>query len=117
MLRYHRFEFGRLWTTEYGNAENAKDFAYIVKYSPYQNVKKGTQYPAIMFFTGDNDTRVDPMNARKMTALIQTSTGGDRPILLHYSIKGGHSAGVSMTQLVDDYADEMAFLWNETGGK
>ena len=80
-------------------------------------MKKGTQYPAIMFFTGDNDTRVDPMNARKMTALIQTSTGGDRPILLHYSIKGGHSAGVSMTQLVDDYADEMAFLWNETGGK
>jgi prolyl oligopeptidase len=70
-----------------------------------------------MFFTGDNDTRVDPMNARKMTALIQASTGGDRPILLHYSIKGGHSAGVSMTQLVDDYADEMAFLWNETGGK
>jgi hypothetical protein len=59
---------------------------------------------------------VDPMNARKMTALMQASTGGDRPILLHYSIKGGHSAGVSMDQLVQDYADEMAFLWNETGG-
>ena len=117
MLRYHRFEFGRLWTTEYGNAENPKDFAYIVKYSPYQNVKPGTKYPAIMFFTGDNDTRVDPMNARKMTALMQASSGGDRPILLHYSVKGGHSAGVSMTQLVDDYADEMAFLWNETAGQ
>jgi prolyl oligopeptidase len=117
MLRYQRFEFGRLWTTEYGNAENPKDFAYIAKYSPYQNVKKGTQYPAIMFFTGDNDTRVDPMNARKMTALMQAEAGGDRPILLHYSVKGGHSAGVSMTQLVDDYADEMAFLWTETSGK
>jgi len=117
MLRYQKFEFGRLWTTEYGNAENAKDFAYIVKYSPYQNVHKGAKYPAIMFFTGDNDTRVDPMNARKMTALMQASSGGDRPILLHYSIKGGHSAGVSMTQLVEDYTDEMAFLWNETGGK
>ncbi len=117
MLRYHRFEFGRLWTTEYGNAENPKDFPYIVKYSPYQNVHPGTKYPAIMFFTGDNDTRVDPMNARKMTALMQASSGGDRPILLHYSVKGGHSAGVSMTQLVQDYADEMAFLWNETSGK
>ena len=116
MLRYQKFEFGRLWTTEYGNAENPKDFPYILKYSPYQNVKQGTKYPAIMFFTGDNDTRVDPMNARKMTALIQASTGGDRPILLHYSIKGGHSAGVSITQLVDDYADEMAFLWTETSG-
>jgi prolyl oligopeptidase len=117
MLRYQKFEFGRLWTTEYGNAENPKDFAYIVRYSPYQNVHKGTKYPAIMFFTGDNDTRVDPMNARKMTALMQASSGGDRPILLHYSIKGGHSAGVSISQLVDDYADEMAFLWNETSGK
>jgi prolyl oligopeptidase len=117
MLRYQRFEFGRLWTTEYGNAENAKDFTYIRKYSPYQNVKPGTDYPAIMFFTGDNDTRVDPMNARKMTALMQASSGGDRPIVLHYSIKGGHSAGVSLTQLVNDQADEMSFLWNETSGR
>lgn len=114
MLRYQKFEFGRLWTTEYGNAENQKDFSYIVKYSPYQNVKAGTKYPAIMFFTGDSDTRVDPMNARKMTALMQASTGSDRPILLHYSLKGGHSAGVSLTQLVEDQADELGFLWTET---
>jgi prolyl oligopeptidase len=68
-----------------------------------------------MFFTGDGDTRVDPMNARKMTALMQVSNGGARPVLLHYSLKGGHSAGVSQTQLVEDYADEMGFLWTETG--
>ncbi len=116
MLRYQHFEFGRLWTTEYGGADNPKDFPYIFKYSPYQNVHKGEKYPAILFFTGDNDTRVDPMNARKMTALMQASTGSDRPILLHYSIKGGHSAGVSQSQLVEDYADEMSFLWNETTG-
>jgi prolyl oligopeptidase len=115
MLRYQKFEFGRLWTTEYGNAENAKDFAYIVKYSPYQNVKAGTKYPAIMFWTGDADTRVDPMNARKMTAEVQAEDGGDRPILLHYSLKGGHSAGVSLAQTVADEADMLSFLWNETG--
>ncbi|WP_229741069.1 prolyl oligopeptidase family serine peptidase [Silvibacterium dinghuense] len=114
MLRYQKFEFGRLWTTEYGSAENEKDFPYLVKYSPYQNVKPGTKYPAIMFFTGDSDTRVDPLHARKMAALMQASSGSDRPILLHYSLKGGHSAGVSVTQLVDDEADELAFLWNET---
>jgi prolyl oligopeptidase len=117
MLRYQNFEFGRAWTTEYGSAENAKDFAYLVKYSPYQNVKPGTKYPAIMFFTGDSDTRVDPLHARKMTALMQAANGGDRPILLHYSLKGGHSAGVSISQLVEDYADQLAFQWNETGGK
>jgi prolyl oligopeptidase len=115
MLRYQKFEFGRLWTTEYGSSDNPKDFAYIVKYSPYQNVHRGTKYPAIMFFTGDSDTRVDPMNARKMTALMQADDGGDRPILLHYSLTGGHSSGVSLSQLVEDESDELAFLWNETG--
>jgi prolyl oligopeptidase len=115
MLRYQRFLMGRTWTTEYGSAENAKDFPYIYKYSPYQHVVPGTKYPAILFFTGNGDTRVDPMNARKMTALMQTSSGSDRPILLHYSEKGGHSAGVSQTQLVEDYTDELAFLWTETG--
>ncbi len=114
MLRYHRFLVGRTWTTEYGSADDPKDFAYIAKYSPYQNVHSGTKYPAILFFTGDGDTRVDPMNARKMTPLMQESTASGRPILLHYSIKGGHSAGISQTQLVEDYADEMSFLWTET---
>jgi prolyl oligopeptidase len=117
MLRYQKFLMGRTWTTEYGSAENAADFAYIRAYSPYQNVKAGTKYPAIFFFTGDGDTRVDPMNARKMTPLMQAASASGRPVLLHYSIKGGHSAGISQTQLVEDYADEMAFLWNETEGK
>jgi prolyl oligopeptidase len=114
MLRYQKFLVARTWTTEYGSAEDPADFAYIDKYSPYQHVVGGTKYPAIMFFTGDGDTRVDPMNARKMTPLMQGATSSGRPVLLHYSLKGGHSAGVSQTQLVEDYADEMAFLWTET---
>ena len=117
MLRYQKFEMGRLWTSEYGSAENEKDFAWLRKYSPYQNVKAGTAYPAIMFFTGDSDTRVDPLHARKMAALMQASSSSGRPILLHYSLKSGHSAGVSAAQLIDDYADQLAFLWTETGSR
>ncbi len=113
MLRYQDFLVGRWWTAEYGSAENAQQFPYLLKYSPYQNVKAGTKYPAIMFNTGDSDTRVAPLHARKMTALMQADTGSDRPILLHYELKAGHSAGVSITQLVNDTADELAFLWNE----
>jgi prolyl oligopeptidase len=115
MLRYQHFEFGRLWTTEYGNADDPADFDYLRKYSPYQNVHSGTKYPAIMFFTGDSDTRVAPLHARKMTARVQAANGGDRPILLHYSLSGGHSSGVSLTQEIADETDELAFLWNETG--
>ncbi len=115
MLRYQNFLFGRLWTTEYGSAENEKDYSYIRAYSPYQNVKAGTKYPAILFFTGDSDTRVDPLHARKMTARMQEATGSDRPVVLHYSTIGGHSAGVSATQQIQDETDILSFLWNETG--
>ncbi|HLZ91535.1 MAG TPA: prolyl oligopeptidase family serine peptidase, partial [Candidatus Acidoferrum sp.] len=117
MLRYQNFLVGRWWTTEYGSAENPEQFRYLLKYSPYQNVKAGTKYPAVMFHTGDSDTRVAPLHARKMTALLQADNASGRPVLLHYELKAGHSAGVSITQLVDDTADELAFLWNESGGK
>ncbi len=114
MLRYQRFLVGSYWKTEYGSAENETQFRYLLKYSPYQNVKAGTAYPAVMFFTGDNDTRVDPLHARKMTALLQSASSSGRPILLHYSLSGGHSAGVGVQQQIQDDADELAFLWTET---
>jgi prolyl oligopeptidase len=122
MARYQRFLIGRWWTTEYGSAEKPEQADYILKYSPYQNVRSGVKYPAIMFFTGDSDTRVAPLHARKMAALMQATVMAEpeaerRPVLLHYDVKNGHSAGISVDQLVRDQADELAFLWNETGGK
>jgi prolyl oligopeptidase len=114
MLRYQNFEIGRFWTTEYGSSENPQQFPYLMRYSPYQNVRADARHPAIMFFTGDSDTRVDPLHARKMTARMQSVNGGGRPILLHYSVSSGHSSGVSLSQLIADQADELSFLWNET---
>jgi prolyl oligopeptidase len=115
MLRYQKFKVGYYWTTEYGSAEKEKQFPYLLKYSPYQNVKAGTAYPAVMFFTGDSDTRVDPLHARKMTALLQSVSKSGRPVLLHYSVSGGHSAGVSVDQQIQDTTDQLTFLWTETG--
>ena len=115
MLRYQKFEEGPLWTTEYGSSDNKKQFEYLLKYSPYQNVKAGTRYPAVLFWTGASDTRVDPMHARKMTALLQADSSSGRPILLHYSVAGGHSSGVSVDQEIQDGTDQLTFLWTETG--
>lgn len=122
MSRYQKFLVGRWWTTEYGSAEKPEQAEYILKYSPYQNVRAGVKYPAIMLFTGDSDTRVAPLHARKMAALMQATVMAEpederRPVLLHYDVKAGHSAGVSVDQLVNDMADELGFLWNETGGR
>lgn len=121
MSRFQKFLVGRWWTTEYGSPDNPGQAEYILKYSPYQNVRPGLKYPAIMFFTGDSDTRVAPLHARKMAALMQATVMAEpevdrRPVLLHYDVKNGHSAGISVDQLVSDMADEVGFLWNETGG-
>ncbi len=117
MMRFQNFLVGKWWTTEYGSADNPEEFPFLLKYSPYQNVKAGTKFPAIMFNTGDSDTRVDPLHARKMTALLQADDASDRPILLHYQTVSGHSAGVSIAQAIKDTADELAFLWNEVSRK
>jgi prolyl oligopeptidase len=115
MLRYQKFEQGEHWVTEYGSSENEEQFKYLLKYSPYQNVRPGTKYPAVMFFTGDDDTRVDPLHARKMTAILQADSASGRPILLHYGLNNGHSSGVSIEQKVQDDTDMLTFLWTETG--
>jgi prolyl oligopeptidase len=115
MLRYQKFEQGSHWITEYGSSENQQQFKYLLKYSPYQNVKPGTKYPAVMFFTGDDDTRVDPLHARKMTAIMQADSASGRPILLHYGLNNGHSSGVGIEQKIQDDTDMLTFLWNETG--
>jgi prolyl oligopeptidase len=111
MLRYQKFVAGSHWTTEYGSTENEKQFFYLLKYSPYHNVKSGTAYPAVMFFTGDSDTLIDPLHARKMTAVLQAASSSGRPILLHYT---GHSGGMSVDQHIQDDADTLSFLWTET---
>ena len=115
MLRYHKFLMGPYWVSEYGSADVAEQFEYIYAYSPYHRVKAGTPYPSVLFITGDGDTRVDPNHARKMTALLQASTGSDNPVMIRYEIKAGHSGGRPTSQIVDDTADELCYLFWQLG--
>src|SRR5882724_814287 len=85
MLRYQNFLIAKFWVPEYGSSEDAKQFDWLYAYSPYHHVKAGAQYPAIMFMTADSDSRVDPMHAKKMAALMQAEAANgqsrERPIL------------------------------------
>jgi prolyl oligopeptidase len=112
MVRYHNFLVARFWVPEYGSSENAEQFKYLLAYSPYHNVKPGAKYPAVLFLTGDADTRVAPLHARKMAALLQAATGSNHPILLKYEIKAGHSGGKPLTEIIEDTADEIGFVWS-----
>lgn len=117
MVRYHKFLVARFWVPEYGSSDDPEQFKYIYAYSPYHQVKPGTKYPAVLFVSGDSDTRVDPLHARKMTALLQTATGSGKPVLLNYDTKAGHSGGKPTGKLIEDLTDEMNFLFWQLGAK
>jgi prolyl oligopeptidase len=117
MLRYQLFQIAKLWIPEYGSSDDPKQFEYLYKYSPYHNVKQGKRYPAVLFMTADSDTRVDPLHAVKMAALLQAqaANGLERPILLRVDTKAGHCAGKPITKLVDDAVDVWSFLFWQLG--
>jgi prolyl oligopeptidase len=115
MLRYEKFLVARYWVPEYGSAENPEQYKYIAAYSPYQHVKKGQKYPGVLFTTGDADTRVAPLHARKMTALMQADAAPGRPIMLLYDTHGGHSGGTPASKQAADATKQLAFLFWQLG--
>jgi prolyl oligopeptidase len=119
MLRYQHFQIAKLWIPEYGSADDPKQFEWLYAYSPYQHVKPGTDYPAILFMTADSDTRVDPMHAKKMAAIMQAQAGNgqsrDRPILLRIESKAGHGAGKPLAKQIEEGVDVYSFLFWQLG--
>jgi prolyl oligopeptidase len=113
MLRYQDFLMARYWVPEYGSAENAEHFPFLNAYSPYQNVKSGVAYPAVLLTAGENDSRVHHMHAMKMAARLQASTTADPevdPVLLWVDRSAGHGAGKPLDLRVRDAADMSIFL-------
>jgi prolyl oligopeptidase len=115
MLRYQNFQIARLWVPEYGSAELSDQFAWLYAYSPYQHVKPDTRYPAVYLATADSDSRVDPMHARKMAALLQASHASDRPVVLRTETRAGHGVGKPLSKQIDDLADAFTFLFWQLG--
>jgi prolyl oligopeptidase len=109
MLRYHHYRIARFWIPEYGSAEDPEQIAWLWAYSPYHHVTPGTDYPAVLMITGDSDSRVDPLHARKMAALLQASTTR-RPVLLRVENAGGHGVGKPLDMLLAEEVDIWTFL-------
>ena len=114
MLRYHLFGSGKTWIEEYGSADVEADFRVLHAYSPYHHVQKAS-YPAVIMESADADDRVDPMHARKMTALLQASSTSGRPVLLRIEKHAGHGGADMVKQAVERSADGYAFLMREVG--
>jgi prolyl oligopeptidase len=117
MVRYHKFLVASFWVPEYGSSDDPEQFKYIYAYSPYHRVVDGVKYPAMLMISGDGDTRVDPLHARKMVARLQAATASDAPVLLKYDTKAGHMGGKPLSQSIEDEVDGMQFLLWQLGMK
>ncbi|MCL2600846.1 MAG: prolyl oligopeptidase family serine peptidase, partial [Treponema sp.] len=118
MLRFHLFTAGRLWTGEYGCAEDPNQFPFMYKYSPLHNVRANTVYPATLIMTADTDDRVVPGQARKFAATLQAADGGENPILIRIEKSAGHGGGKPLGKAIEEKADKFTFLFaNLCGGK
>jgi len=119
IVRFHEFfETNNMPALlEYGDARIPEQFEAIRKYSPYQAVEDGVEYPAVMLATGDLDTRVPPLQARRMTARLQAATSSRLPVILWYDNRGGHAAGRGrpMSLRIEDTARELTFLAQQLG--
>ncbi|PHX54056.1 S9 family peptidase [Tychonema bourrellyi FEM_GT703] len=113
MLRFHKFTIGWAWTSEYGSSENAGEFPTIYGYSPLHNLKPGTVYPATMITTADHDDRVVPAHSFKFASALQEMHGGENPVLIRIETKAGHGAGKPTAKVIEELADEWAFLVRE----
>lgn len=116
MLRYNKFTAGAGWSYDYGTAEDSKEmFEYLKSYSPLHNVKKGVCYPSTMITTGDHDDRVVPAHSFKFGAELQEKQSCNQPILLRIETDGGHGAGRSTEQSINENTDRMSFALYEMG--
>ncbi|TAG02801.1 MAG: S9 family peptidase [Betaproteobacteria bacterium] len=110
MVRYHKFRIARYWIPEYGDPDKSADFSWLLRYSPYHNIRAGVNMPTMLVIAGENDTRVDPLHAKKFVALAQNTVGQTNPILLKMDYDSGHGSGKSTAQLVDDRDSWLRFV-------
>lgn len=110
MLRFHLFTIGWAWVSDYGSSEDPEQFKTLHAYSPYHNLRPGVAYPATLITTADHDDRVVPGHSFKYAARLQACHAGDAPVLIRIETKAGHGAGKPTAKIIEEVADQYAFL-------
>jgi prolyl oligopeptidase len=112
MLRFHKFTIGWGWVSDYGSPDDPEDFKVLYGYSPYHNVRPGTEYPAVLITTADHDDRVVPAHSFKFAAALQNAQAGPEPVLIRIETRAGHGTGKPVTKQISEAADELSFFWS-----
>ncbi len=115
MLRFNRWTAGRYWVDDYGYPDREEDWKLLRSYSPYHNIKTGTQYPAVLVTTADTDDRVVPAHSFKYAAALQAADLGDKPHIIRIETRAGHGSGKPTDKAIEEGADVLSFLAKFTG--
>jgi prolyl oligopeptidase len=115
MLRFHKFTAGRFWVDDYGSSDHAEEFKALLAYSPCHNIRPNTCYPATLVTTADTDDRVVPGHSFKFIAALQRAQACSKPVLIRIETRAGHGAGKPTAKLIDETADQWAFLVKTLG--
>ncbi len=115
MLRFSKFTIGWAWVSDYGSPDDPEEFKALYAYSPLHNLEQGTHYPACMLTTADHDDRVVPAHSFKFAAAIQEAQGGTAPVIIRIETKAGHGGGKPTAKIIEEVADEWAFLVRTLG--
>jgi prolyl oligopeptidase len=112
MLRFQKFTAGRYWVDDYGSSDNSEEFEAPYKFRPYHTLLKNgpKKYPATLVTTADTDDRVVPGHSFKFAAALQTMQTGPEPVLIRIETKAGHGAGKPTAKVIEEVADQWAFL-------
>jgi len=115
MIRYQKFLIARYWIPEYGTSDNEADFRNLLQYSPYQHIRQGVNHPTMLIRTGANDSRVDPLHAKKFTAALQNNPGQISPVMLYIDYNVGHGSGQATKQRIENSIVDFEFVLNQLG--
>lgn len=101
---------------EWGNPNIKKYYDYMMKYSPYDNVKK-MNYPNILVTTGYWDSQVQYWEPAKWVAKLRDMKTDDNLLILHINMDAGHGGVSGRFRRYKETALEYAFMLDLVGVK
>ncbi|MES3032654.1 MAG: S9 family peptidase [Gemmatimonadota bacterium] len=99
---------------QWGNPAKADEYAYMLRYSPYENVA-AKAYPAMIVTSGLNDSRVAYWEPTKWVARLRERKTDGNPLLLRMNMGAGHGGSSGRYERLKEIAFNYAFMLDQVG--
>ncbi|HSK70057.1 MAG TPA: S9 family peptidase, partial [Pyrinomonadaceae bacterium] len=99
---------------EWGNPNEKEAFDYMIKYSPYDNIK-AQKYPSMLVFTSLNDSQVMYWEAAKYVAKLRATKTDDNPLLFKINMGAGHGGASGRYDRLKEIAFDYAYALSQVG--